>query len=176
MKRYFLSIGSNVNPQSNVPRILLELLQLSPKLDVSRIVETAPVGLVRGESFLNCVVCFYSTCELSEQKLKFNEIEIKLGRDRSHARSKQKNRTADIDILFVLGERENPVNPELLPRESYVRPMLLELLDFLHIDCRAEKSDRRKGVAIQLEAVTVGQSATTIHMNGAPNSIEILRA
>lgn len=174
MKRYFLSIGSNVNPQLNVARILPELLQLSPKLDVSRIVETDPVGLVARDSFLNFAVCFYSTCEFSEQKLKFNEIETKLGRDRSDARSKQKNRTADIDILFVLGEGENSVNPERLPRESYVRPMLLELLNFLYIDCRAENPNLRKGVAIQLGAVTVGQSATTIHFDSAANNIEVL--
>lgn len=174
VKQYFLSIGSNLDAESNVPRILQELLSLSPRLDMSRIVETSPVAIVEGDSFLNFALCFYSNRDLPEQKSRFNEIEAKLGRDRSDPNRKQKSRTADIDILFALDRNHERIEPELLPNEPYVRPTLLELLHFLNIDCYAKKPVLPDGVGVKLEDAMVGQTAMSIRKKSPTGPIEIV--
>ena len=48
---------------------------------------------------MNALVVFWSVEEWGDLKLKLNEIETKLGRDRSDPDRKQKDHTMDIDII-----------------------------------------------------------------------------
>lgn len=162
MTRYFLGLGSNIDPRRNLSLMLGALLELAPALHVGRVLETAPVGVV-GAPFLNAPVCL--TSDLSPEALKIwtNALEARLGRDRAAPGSKHKSRSADLDILFAVAGDTTRVPPALLPAEPYMRPMLLELLAYLGLATTAEEPALGPGVALDLGGVTVGERPTTIY-------------
>lgn len=129
MPVYFLGLGSNIDPVHNIPRILDALLALAPTIDISRIIRTAPVGLTDGGGdFLNVVVRLISDLPASALKARLTDIEIALGRDRSHPHSKKLSRPADIDILLALPAARSVAAAADLPDEPYTLPLLIELL------------------------------------------------
>jgi 2-amino-4-hydroxy-6-hydroxymethyldihydropteridine diphosphokinase len=159
--RYFLGLGSNIHPQANLPAMLRALFDLAPALHVGRVLQTAPVG-VAGEPFLNVPVAL--ACDLAPQELKqfCNQLEARLGRDRSDPQSKTKSRTADLDILFWLAPDAAQVPAELLPPEPYMRPMLLELLGYLGLRSPAEPPALAPGVPLQLDGRAFGVAPLTL--------------
>lgn len=130
-QRILIAIGSNIEPEQHIPRLLEALLQLSPRLDVSPIVATTPVDVMGGGRFLNLTACLYGRWPLDQLKAQFNALETAFGRDRLAPNSKKSGRTADLDILFPL--EGDAVDPACLPDEPYVRPMLLHLLAYLGV-------------------------------------------
>lgn len=176
MPRFFVSIGSNINPKKNIVWVLSKLLQLSPQLHLSRIIETEPVGVPNGGGmFLNLTVCLDVALQTRALKQQFNQFETEAGRDRSDPDSHQKSRPLDLDILFSLPKSQHWLDPDMLPVEPYVRPMLLELLDFLGITCRAEAPVLPPGVTLRLREVLVGRQAVTIWQHPASHTVEIVR-
>ena len=163
MFRYFVSIGSNIQPWHNVPHIVQALLSLSPTVHVSRIVATEPFGLMEGETFLNLCACIYTSMDASSLKWQLNTIETALGRDRSKQDRKQRSRTADIDILFYLAVDATSTHDIKLPTEPFVRPMLLELLDFLSIQYPSEAPQLTLGVRVSLGDLKFGEKPVTLH-------------
>lgn len=161
--RYFISVGSNIQPEYNLQRVFPELWQLSPTLHVSRIVQTAPVGVPGGEPFLNLTVSLSSSLSPTELKETFNQIESSLGRDRTDERRKYKSRPMDLDILFWLTAGETAVTTTQLPPEPYIRPMLLELLTWLHISHPEPTPTLPPGVPLRINGRLIGAHPTTIH-------------
>jgi 2-amino-4-hydroxy-6-hydroxymethyldihydropteridine diphosphokinase len=161
--RYFLGLGSNIAPRTHIPLMVAALAEISPRLHVGRVLETAPVGLV-GEPFLNVPVSI--TSELAPQQLKAfcNGLEARLGRDRSDPASKVKSRTADLDILFWLDEAASSAEARLLPQEPYMRPMLLELLIYLGIAADAERPELPGGVTLTLGDLRFGAAPRTLEL------------
>jgi 2-amino-4-hydroxy-6-hydroxymethyldihydropteridine diphosphokinase len=134
MKYYFLSLGSNINPFENVQQMIKGLMDISPKVDISRIVQTEAVGFSSDLFFLNMAARISSTLSAEELKAKLNTLETQLGRNRNDANKKLKDRPADIDILFSLEAHEKFVPASLLPKENYVLPTLLDLLAYLKVN------------------------------------------
>ncbi len=159
--RYFIGLGSNIAPRLHVPLMLRALLQLAPTLHVSRVVETAPVG-VDGPPFLNVAVCFLSNLAPHDLKTSFNATETRLGRDRTALSSKLTSRTADLDLLFWLDDDVSVVPAHLLPHEPYMRPMLLELLCYVGVATTAEIPLLPPGLALELDGIAFGAAPLTI--------------
>ena len=123
---YFLSIGSNIDPEKNVILIIEKLLNISPRLLISKVILTEPEGFKSTNHFLNA--CIYFESNDVELKEHFNRIETELGRDRNDPNRSKKDHPADIDIIWGL-EKLN--NIQHFPTESYIKPLLLELLAYL---------------------------------------------
>lgn len=107
MTAAFLSIGSNIEPQKNIP-LCLDLLRTRFRvLKESSIYETAPVGSAGMENFWNLAAKI--EMELSREELikKIRSIESALGRTRD-PQNKFAPRTIDIDLLPETGFAELP--------------------------------------------------------------------
>ena len=92
-------VGSNIEPEKNVPLALADLVGQFDALWLSPVLRTRPIGIETQSPFLNALVVF--TCDLSPRRLKrrLNCLEESLGRDRSDPSSAVKDRTIDVDIL-----------------------------------------------------------------------------
>lgn len=125
---YFLSIGSNLEPKINIISIVNTLLEIAPRLLISRVIETPAEGFISNHDFLNA--CLYVESDLNPIELKYycNQVEIKLGRNRNDPNRAIQDHSADIDIIWAL-EKLKDFPP--LPTEHYIQPLLLELLAFL---------------------------------------------
>ena len=131
-------IGSNVDRERCIARVLHALLDLSGSVHVSRIVETPPIGLVDGgPAFLNVAAALPWDDETAALKQRLIAIEVALGRNRDDRRSSVKSRTADIDPVLRLESTSMYVTPESLPTEAYAREVLVEVL--AHIGVRVDE-------------------------------------
>ena len=91
MPTYLLSIGSNIDPRRNVPRVLSRLLEIAPSLRVSRILETTPVGILGEDGeppgrFLNLAVLLEwagDEASLKAQLVEIEEAQVATARRRS---------------------------------------------------------------------------------------------
>ncbi|MEJ2424325.1 MAG: 2-amino-4-hydroxy-6-hydroxymethyldihydropteridine diphosphokinase [Candidatus Thiodiazotropha sp.] len=94
--RVWLSLGSNIEPRSHIPRALKELDDEFGKLIISPVYESEAVGF-RGDNFLNLVVGLRTTLGPQALMKRLREIEALHGRKRD---AKGFNsRTLDIDLL-----------------------------------------------------------------------------
>ena len=148
MAWYYLSLGSNINPHENVKCMLDRLLQISKRIDISRIIETEAKGFDSKRSFLNLAARIQTSLSPLELKKQLNQIETDLGRDRNDPLSKKKDRVADIDILFSKETSNNLINQEDLPPEPYVRPFVIELLAYLNIRIPEKPNFNQFGVSL----------------------------
>lgn len=94
----YLSLGSNIEPEQNLPRAVRLLRQKTQVVAVSHAWQSHAVGS-RGPDFLNA--CALAITSLSRQEFKeqvIRPIEVALGRVRTQ--DKFAPRPIDIDILF----------------------------------------------------------------------------
>ena len=98
MHQAYLSLGSNIQPEANLPKAIDLLLEYGEVHKLSSAWESEAVGS-EGPNFLNACILFISPLlypELKEQVI--HPIETKLGRKRSA--DKFAPRTIDIDIVL----------------------------------------------------------------------------
>lgn len=150
MNNFFLSLGSNQQPEKNVPLMVKALLQISPSVDLSRVVRTEPSGFDSQLLFFNLAARIESALDATDLKQVLVQTEENLGRNRQDPNKKLKDRPADIDILFQLPMDGKLVPVSWLPKEPYVRPTLLELVHFLHLDCAEPTPVLPLGVPLQI--------------------------
>jgi 2-amino-4-hydroxy-6-hydroxymethyldihydropteridine diphosphokinase len=95
----YLSLGSNIEPEVNLPRAIELLAEHGEILKLSRAWESAAVGS-DGPNFLNACALFLTPLPLAELKAQvIHPIEAKLGRKRTS--NKYAPRPIDIDaVLF----------------------------------------------------------------------------
>lgn len=156
MQNYYLGLGSNIEPYTNVPRMLEALQRLSPELAVSSIISTQPKGIVTQKRFLNLAARIKSDLSPEALKAQFNTIERLLGRDRSDPNRSFKDRTADIDILFHTPISQQFIPLQELPPEPYLSRPMIELLHFLSIQCDAPKPIFPQTESVLLHGRSVG--------------------
>ena len=138
----YLSLGSNIKAEINLPNAMLILRKVGDIKAVSNVWESHAVGS-EGPNFLNACVLFLShlqPAELKEQIIR--PIEAELGRIR-HA-DKNAPRTIDIDIVLF---DERPLNIEFWGY-AFVAVPLAELIPGFEHPIRHEKLIR---VAEQLQ-------------------------
>ena len=98
MKPVFLSIGSNIEPELNVPACLKLLKEKFDHVKISPVYETDPVGPAGPQKFWNLAAEIKSDLGRKELTEKMREIEGALGRRRD-PENKFAPRAIDIDIL-----------------------------------------------------------------------------
>ncbi len=99
MARAFVSIGSNIDPETNIKDALLRLRSEADIRAISTVYLTDPIGPQGQPSFYNCVIEIETG--LPPAKLKFGvlrNIEAGLGRGRSD--DKFAPRTIDLDLIL----------------------------------------------------------------------------
>src|SRR5689334_12711457 len=94
----YLNLGSNIQPETNLPKAVKLLPGYGEILQVSKVWESAPVG-TEGSNYLNACLLFKSTFNQIElKKIVIHPIESQLGRKRSD--DKFAARPMDIDIVL----------------------------------------------------------------------------
>lgn len=103
--RVFLSLGSNIRPEENLPQAVALLRQYGEIRAVSTVWETHAMGS-EGPNFLNACVLFITPLSLAEIKQQvIQPVESVLGRVRLP--DKNAPRTIDIDVIMI---DDAPVN------------------------------------------------------------------
>ena len=98
MHEVSLILGSNIEPEKNLPRAINELADYCTIYRFSSVYETKSVGS-SGDNFLNAVVIIQTPLRLKVLKFKIlRKIEERLGRIRTA--NKNAPRTIDLDILI----------------------------------------------------------------------------
>lgn len=116
MVRVFVSIGSNIDREKNIPSSLRSLQHHFGGLELSPVYESDPVGF-DGAAFFNLVVGFNTAASLDSVISVLHEIERQHGRKRSD--NPFASRTLDLDILLY-GNHVESSNQAQLPRPEIV--------------------------------------------------------
>ncbi len=93
----YISIGSNIERDHNVPSSLAALAEKLGSITCSNVYETAAIGF-DGDAFYNLVVSFNSELTAKEVAKILREIELDHGRTRDS--QKFSARTLDLDLLL----------------------------------------------------------------------------
>jgi 2-amino-4-hydroxy-6-hydroxymethyldihydropteridine diphosphokinase len=160
---YLVGIGSNIEPDDNISKIIDLILNYFPNLHLSRVLRIPPIGMNSHRDFLNMVI-FIET-DMAEKDLKniCNDIEIQLGRDRNDPARKMKDRPADLDILTAASFPQDDTRYAAeITDEYFLYPLIDELVAYLS---DAEDHPQQLGVTINVDDLSFGQTATTIHRN-----------
>lgn len=138
----YVAIGSNIEPERNIPAAL-ERLQLCTRLAaVSQFYETLAIGRPDQPNYLNGVArveCVHSPRVLKYDVLRV--IEAELGRQRTH--DKFAARTIDLDLLLFGNLAENAEDLTLPDPDLQTRPFLLAALIELAPDLTLPDSGER---------------------------------
>lgn len=113
----YISIGSNIDKEHNIPSSLKALEDQFGSLQVSSVYETEPVGFV-GDSFYNLIVRFDSSMTAKEVAKTLRQIELDHGRSRES--QKFSPRTLDLDLI-LFGEQIISDGRLQLPRDEILR-------------------------------------------------------
>ncbi|MHB1457323.1 MAG: 2-amino-4-hydroxy-6-hydroxymethyldihydropteridine diphosphokinase [Armatimonadota bacterium] len=97
MSRVFIGVGSNINPETNIPDALSFLAHHSKIQGISTFYRTSPIYRPDQTPFINGVFEIQTDLTPSELKHILRQIESKLGRIRTD--DKYASRTIDLDIL-----------------------------------------------------------------------------
>jgi 2-amino-4-hydroxy-6-hydroxymethyldihydropteridine diphosphokinase len=136
MNRAFLSLGSNIDPEHNLPEAVRRLASRCRLLAVSPAYETQPVGRTDQPNFVNAAALVET--ELAATELKAHVLQIiegELGRVRTE--DKNAPRTIDLDIslfneqVLEVGHRHIP-DPEILQFPHLARPLADLNPDYRH--------------------------------------------
>ena len=93
----FIGVGSNIDPEHNVPAALNLLSESVQVTGISRCFKTQPIARPEQSMYINCVWKVETDMDADELKSKLHNIESKLGRVRTE--DKYASRTIDLDIL-----------------------------------------------------------------------------
>ena len=117
MPEVYISIGSNVEREKNIPAALRALGERFGPLHLSSVYETAAVGFV-GDPFYNLVAGFSTEDSVEEVAAALSDIETQSGRGRGY--TKFAPRTIDLDLILYGGLVRWHQKP-YLPREELTR-------------------------------------------------------
>jgi 2-amino-4-hydroxy-6-hydroxymethyldihydropteridine diphosphokinase len=125
--KYYLSLGSNIQPEANLARAIEHLRENGAVEATSSIWESHALGSV-GPNFQNACVSFRVPIGVAGLKQEITRaIEARMGRVRTQNRLAP--RTIDIDILMA---DDQPLNLQLWNHAFVVLPMAELLPDFPH--------------------------------------------
>lgn len=99
----YVGLGSNIEPKEKYLMDAIRLLGEHKKIELtnkSAIYETEPVDYLEQDKFLNMVVEIKTSLTSSELLHFCQQIELRLGRDRSETQIEKGPRTIDLDILI----------------------------------------------------------------------------
>jgi 2-amino-4-hydroxy-6-hydroxymethyldihydropteridine diphosphokinase len=131
----FIALGSNIEPEKNIPLAIERLAELGKVLAVSQVYQNPAVGPTPQADYLNAAALI--ECEMPPLKIRavLRDIEAALGRVRSE--DKYAPRTIDLDLCllgdtFLVDPELKLPDPDLLSR-AHLAVTLAELKpDFPH--------------------------------------------
>ena len=124
--KYYLSLGSNINPEANLELAISALNKILTETDCSSIYKTQAEGF-DGDDFLNLIFSGVTSLAFEDLNKKLKDIEDSSGRDRSA--QKFSSRTLDIDIVLQLNEEEEILfESDEIAKYRFVSEPLEELL------------------------------------------------
>ena len=124
--KYYLSLGSNINPESNLELAISALNQILTETERSSIYKTQAEGF-EGDDFLNLIFSGVSSLAFEDLNKKLKDIEDSSGRDRNA--KKFSSRTLDIDIVLQLNDEEEILfESDEIAKYRFVSEPLEELL------------------------------------------------
>ena len=131
----FLGLGSNIgNKEDNINKALAVISELYIVKKISHLYVTEPVGNIKQEWFLNCVVEIQTDVDPKKLLSAVKSIERKLGRKKTVQNGP---RIIDIDILFYgdhILKTKNLVipHPSIQDRLFVLQPMMDITPDLIH--------------------------------------------
>lgn len=125
MPRVFISIGSNIDPDVNIPECVRILRERFGELMLSPVYESEPVGF-EGENFYNMVVGLDTDLGLEDLVDSLHAVEGVF--DRSRDTGSYSPRTMDLDLLLYgdlvqEGDRVSVPRDEILKYAFVLRPL-----------------------------------------------------
>jgi len=123
--QYFLSLGSNINAETNIIFAIEQLNKILINTKFSSIHKTKAEGF-EGNDFLNLVVAGESELDFDQLNQKLKDIENQSGRERDVP--KFSARTLDIDIVLQIDEDEIIYESDEIQKYSFVSEPLKEIL------------------------------------------------
>tara|TARA_Y100001935_G_scaffold25600_1_gene18967 strand:+ start:161 stop:538 length:378 start_codon:yes stop_codon:yes gene_type:complete len=124
--KYFLSLGSNIEPEKNLDLAIGALEKILNEMNCSTTHQTKAEGF-EGADFLNLVISGISPLSFESLNKMLKSIEDKAGRDREAP--KFSARTLDIDIVLQLNDEEEILfESDEIAKYSFVSEPLKELL------------------------------------------------
>ena len=124
--KYYLSLGSNINPESNLELAISALKKILTETECSSIYQTQAEGF-EGDDFLNIIFSGVSSLAFEDLNKKLKDIEDSSGRDRNA--QKFSSRTLDIDIVLQLNDEEEILfESDEIAKYRFVSEPLKELL------------------------------------------------
>lgn len=172
---YFISIGSNIEPQDNIVRIVSELLTLFPRVLISPVIQTKPQGMESTRDFLNAVLFVETAMDAEILKTAFNDIEKRLGRNRADPKRKLKDRTADLDILFHQPASAERISADDLPSEAYIRPLVIILASAMGLEPVRPLPALTDVQTLSFGQESFGQAPAAIYRNGDAGHVMVLQ-
>ncbi len=102
MNQVIIGIGSNIDADANIQKMLVLLKRKVKIVKLSELVITKPIGIVDQPNFTNGAVKILTGLSIIKLTKELKVIEDQLGRDRSG--EKFGPRTIDLDIVIWNGE------------------------------------------------------------------------
>lgn len=146
-KSAFVSIGSNIDPEINLPLAVEKLVVLGTLIKVSPVFQNPSIGSTPGPDFLNAAALVETSSSPVEIRTQLRKIEHELGRVRTTVRFAPRTMDLDLcllgDLVLELPEFTLP-DPELLDRPHLAIPMASLDPDFIHPITQERLSDIAK--------------------------------
>jgi len=128
MRKGYISIGSNIDKNKNIPASLEALKLNFGPLTISSIYESESVGFI-GDSFYNLVVGFNSELSVKEVAKILRQIELDNGRTRNS--QKFSSRTLDLDLILydnlIINDGRLQIPRDEIERYAFVLEPLTEI-------------------------------------------------
>lgn len=119
---YYLSIGSNINPEHHIGRCFEILLQRFESLASYPFCFTQPEEIDSKKKFVNSICILKYDTHPVALKSWLSDLEIFLGRDRSNPLRGSTDRTCDLDILGFSKKFEEKLFHDR--KEGYIKTVL----------------------------------------------------
>ena len=124
--KYYLSIGSNIEPVKNIIFSIKELKEILTDINISNTYVTPSIGF-EGPEFLNLIISGNSELSLEQLNALLKVMEDNAGRDRTV--KKFDSRTLDIDIVLAVEEGAIIYKSDEIKKYSFVNVPLHDIYE-----------------------------------------------
>ena len=124
--KYYLSIGSNIEPVKNIIFSIKELKEILTDINISNTYVTPSIGF-EGPEFLNLIISGNAELSLEQLNALLKAIEDNAGRDRTV--KKFDSRTLDIDIVLAVEEGAIIYKSDEIKKYSFVNVPLHDIYE-----------------------------------------------
>lgn len=124
--KYYLSIGSNIEPVKNIIFSIKELKEILTNINISNTYVTPSIGF-EGPEFLNLIISGNTELSLEQLNTMLKVIEDNAGRDRTV--KKFDSRTLDIDIVLAVEEGAIIYKSDEIKKYSFVNVPLHDIYE-----------------------------------------------